>query len=54
MSRKNDDFIGLLIELPWWVSIAIGAAFYIGLRFVVPTITFDNPILNGLPRSDRR
>jgi restriction system protein len=43
MARKDENILVLLSKFPWWVSILVGIAVYIGLKFVIPSITFKNP-----------
>jgi restriction system protein len=40
MSRKDESILNLLIECPWWVSVLVSAAAFVGLRYVLPTIDF--------------
>lgn len=51
MARKDDNILVLLSHLPWWVSICVGIATYIGLKFVIPSITFENPFFKGLSQA---
>lgn len=48
MPRRNDGIFDLLMELPWWVSVIVAAIVYVSLRFVVPSIPFENPVLKGM------
>ncbi len=48
MAKRNDGLLELLVELPWWVSITVGTVVYVGLRFVIPAITFENQIFKAL------
>ena len=50
MSRKK-SFIYDLIQLPWWISIVLAVATYVGYKFVFPSIQIDGlikPFLNTL------
>ena len=40
MSRKDESILKLLIECPWWISVLVSAATFVGLRYVLPTIDF--------------
>ncbi len=42
MGRRNQSFIELLIDCPWWVSVIVSAASYIGLAVVLPSIEFKS------------
>jgi restriction system protein len=50
MARKTSGF-DLLIGLPWWVSCILAAAAYIALKFILPGIPFENPLLLGMART---
>lgn len=47
MARKNESLLNLLIRVPWWVSIALAAASYVVLRFILPVLPIR--ILGGNP-----
>tara|TARA_R110002050_G_scaffold57423_5_gene129170 strand:- start:82916 stop:83770 length:855 start_codon:yes stop_codon:yes gene_type:complete len=53
MARKNERLFDVLVVLPWWVSVIVSASAYIGLNYIVPSITVDNiflqPILKAIP-----
>jgi hypothetical protein len=50
--RKEEGLFDLLVQLPWWVSVAVGAVVYVVLRFVVPTITVRDLYFSALaPRA---
>jgi restriction system protein len=36
MAKRKDSFLELLVLAPWWVSIIVGIAAYIGLAFILP------------------
>lgn len=48
MARKNDGILWHLMDMPWWVSVVISTAMYIGLKFIIPAIMLssDNMIFN--------
>ena len=48
MARKDENILGFLSKFPWWVSIFVGIAVYVGLKFVIPSIAFGNPVLKGM------
>jgi restriction system protein len=47
MARKNESILNLLFESPWWVSVVFSAFIFVLLRFVIPTIGLQNPILRA-------
>jgi len=44
MSRHKENFLDILSECPWWVSIAVGAVVFVGLRFIAPAMAIKNPL----------
>ena len=50
MSRKDESILELLVEYPWWVSVMASAGAFIGLRYVLPTIDFGNPLANSFAK----
>ena len=36
MARRDEYILDVLSQYPWWVSVCLSAAAYVGLRFVVP------------------
>ncbi|MCZ8528615.1 restriction endonuclease [Alteromonas sp. PRIM-21] len=45
MPRNKTNFIDLLVELPWWVSVIFSAATYVTLAHGLPNVQTDNPML---------
>ena len=41
MPRKQEPLVLLLLDAPWWISVVLAAAFYIGLGVVVPHACSD-------------
>jgi restriction system protein len=54
MARKDESILNRLGECPWWVSVLVSAAAYLGLRYVLPMIDFGgvaaNTVAKGLSR----
>ena len=48
MARKNDGLIVFLTELPWWVSVIVAGVVYVGMRWILPSMEFSNPMLRSL------
>lgn len=48
MARKNDGILELLMELPWWVSVALSAMVYFGLTIMLPAVELQSPAFKGL------
>lgn len=48
MPRRDEGILDLLAELPWWVSVCVGFVVYVALKFVIPSIAFDDPLLRSL------
>jgi restriction system protein len=47
MARRNESLLNLLAVCPWWVSVVISACAFVGLRYVLPSIEFQNPFLKS-------
>jgi restriction system protein len=45
--KRNDGIIELLAEMPWWVSVVVAVIVYVGLRFIIPALPIENPILKA-------
>jgi restriction system protein len=54
MARKEENILNLLSNFPWWVSVLFGICVYVGLRFVIPSITFTNPFYKGMAQAAPR
>jgi len=52
MARRDEGFLGdlvhLLVELPWWGSVCFSVILFVGLRYALPAIHFENPVFKGL------
>ncbi|MDF1813205.1 MAG: DUF2034 domain-containing protein [Verrucomicrobiales bacterium] len=48
MKRKREGILDILLQSSWWISICLGGICYIALKFVFPSLEFDNPIFKGL------
>jgi restriction system protein len=44
MPRKNESILNQLAVLPWWVILIVAGALYVILKFILPTLSFDNPL----------
>jgi restriction system protein len=47
MTRRNESLLNVLTACPWWVSVAVSACAFVGLRYVLPSIEFQNPFLKS-------
>lgn len=47
--RRNDSLLDLLVELPWWASVLVAGAVYMGLRYWLPGY-LTNPYLVALAK----
>ena len=43
MARPSEfeEFLAFLTEMPWWVSVTIGAAFFFAVRYGIPLLPID-------------
>ena len=50
MARKSDleTAFAALVDAPWWVSVILSAALYVGLSLILPATAGDGPIANAL------
>ena len=51
MSRRNPSPADILIMLPWQVSATLGVVAFIGLRWVFPGMSFENPFYASVAKS---
>ena len=47
MARKR-SLLDDLVILPWWLTLALAAIVYIGLKYYLPGIEVKNPIFQGI------
>jgi restriction system protein len=50
MARRDESILDLLIERPWWVSVLFSFIAFVGLKFVLPSIEFQNMVLNSFAK----
>lgn len=50
MSRRKPSHADTLIMLPWQISAALAVAAFVGLRWVLPTIVFENSFFSSLAK----
>ena len=43
MARRNDGFLDMVVELPWWVGVIFAGLVYAVMRYMIPSITSDSP-----------
>jgi restriction system protein len=48
MARKDESLLNLLTRLPWQVSVVVAAVAYVLLRFVLPAIPVENPVVQSV------
>lgn len=48
MARKKNGLIEFLTDLPWWFSVIVAGVVYAGMRWILPTMEFSNPMLRSL------
>ena len=49
MSQRKDPWVlDILVRYPWWVSVLVSLAMYGFLAYLLPWISFSNPILQGI------
>lgn len=45
MSRRNNSTLAELVLMPWWINVIFSAIAYVVLRFVLPSLHVENPML---------
>ncbi|MCB2141462.1 DUF2034 domain-containing protein [bacterium] len=48
MAKKNENLFYLLTILPWWVSVGLAVFAYVTLKWILPSIEFENPLFRGM------
>ena len=48
MAKRDDNLLDLLSQSSWWVSVVFSGLVYAVLRFILPTLSFENWLLRGL------
>jgi len=48
VARRSRSIFDDLILLPWWINLILAVVVYFLFKYVVPTITFQNPFLKGI------
>jgi len=46
--RKDLNIIDFLAQIPWWISVALSASFYLLLKFAVPYFEAQSTIINDV------
>jgi restriction system protein len=47
MARRDESIFNLLVNYPWWVSVIVSSVVYVFLKFILPTIEFQNLFINS-------
>jgi restriction system protein len=50
MVRRDESILDLLIECPWWVSVLVSGIAFVMFRFILPSIDFQNMVLNSFAK----
>jgi restriction system protein len=50
MARKDDSILNQLVKSPWWVSVLVSAAAFVGLGYIFPAIDFGGSAANGMAK----
>jgi restriction system protein len=50
MARKDESILNLLVECPWWVSVALSGIAFVFLRFILPSIDFKSMAANAFAK----
>ena len=47
MARKDESVLNLLGRLPWWVSVIVAGTAYFLLKYLIPAIPIETPIIKA-------
>jgi len=50
MARKDESILNQLVECPWWVSVLVSAAAFVGSRNILPAINFGAMAANSVAK----
>jgi restriction system protein len=50
MARRDESILNLLVNCPWWVSVLVSGIAFVILRFILPSIDFQNMVLNSFAK----
>jgi restriction system protein len=48
VAKRNDGILDILTVLPWWVSVIAATLAYVCMSYILPNLSTDNIILQGL------
>ncbi len=46
--RRNEHLLVILAGMPWWVGLAFAVVTYVGVRWLLPSLWPNNPVLHPL------
>jgi restriction system protein len=47
MAKRKENILDELMQLPWWVSVCVALVVFLSVKFVIPLIATNNPLLEG-------
>jgi len=50
MARKGESILNLLVECPWWVSVLASGIAFVFVKFILPSIDFQNMVVNSFAK----
>jgi len=51
VTRRSRTFLDDLALLPWWVNVILAAVVYLSLKYLIPFISFQNPLYKSLAKA---
>lgn len=48
MTRRSKTILDDLSLLPWWFNVILAAVVFLSFKYLVPSISFQNPIIKGI------
>ena len=50
MARREESILNLLVNCPWWVSVLASGIVFVFLRFILPSVDFQNTVANSFAK----
>lgn len=50
MARRNDSIFDVLVKYPWWINVILAIVVYVFLKYLLPSIVFQNIFFNAFAK----
>jgi restriction system protein len=51
LARRKENILDLLVELPWWVSVALSLTVFVSLKYIIPLLQFESMIFRSFAKA---